>query len=372
MIHDLCRLAESVSNPFVEEWTKNGKPVMGYICSYVPRELITAAGMLPYRIRGGGCGATSCADIWMADTVCPFSRACLELALKGEYHYISGLVSMNACECTRRMCDNWAEKVPVPYFYYMSVPYKSDSEAIDWYAEELRIFTRNMETHFNLSVAAEEVHRAIGEWNKGRALLQQLNRFRKSDSPPISGAQAHKIAVLSNAMPVDSFNALLETAIHDISPESGSNHAGTRLMVLGSPLDDTAFTQFIENSGGLVVADASCFGEFSYQDEIRTGNDPWHSLAEYYLSRVSCPRMPSTSNARLDLIKRMIAEYSVEGIVFERMMYCNLWGGESMPVMADLKSLGIPVLVLDREYGKPGQSRELTRIEAFIEMIRGV
>jgi benzoyl-CoA reductase subunit C len=372
VIHDLCRLAESVSNPFVEEWAKIGKPVLGYICSYIPRELISAAGILPYRIRGGGCGTTSRADIWMADTVCPFSRACLELALKGEYHFIGGLVSMNACECMRRMCDNWAEKAPVPYFYYMSVPYKSDSEAIDWYAEELRIFTKSLEAHFNLFVSAGDVWHAIDEGNKSRSLLQQLNRLKKSNPPPVSGAQAHKIAVLSAAMPADRFNAMLETAIQGLSPESGSNISGTRLMVLGSPLDDTAFTAFIEDSGGLVVADASCFGEFSFQGEIRTGDDPWNSLAEYYLSDVSCPRMPSTSKARLELIKRMAAEYDVEGIIFERMMFCNLWGGESMPVISDLKSLGIPLLVLDREYGKPGQSRELTRIEAFIEMIKGV
>ena len=62
----------------------------------------------------------------------------------------------------------------------------------------------------------------------------------------------------------------------------------------------------------------------------------------------------------------------VDGIVFERMLFCNLWGGETLPLEEGLQEMEIPLLVLDREYipGAVGQLR--TRLQAFIEMIKGV
>ncbi|MBI5118278.1 2-hydroxyacyl-CoA dehydratase [Candidatus Poribacteria bacterium] len=95
-----------ISNPSIEDWKKRGKPVLGYICAYIPRELIHAGGILPYRIGARGCATTTQADAWMASLTCSFSRSCLELALRGEYSFLDGLISMNTCECMRRMCDN--------------------------------------------------------------------------------------------------------------------------------------------------------------------------------------------------------------------------------------------------------------------------
>ncbi len=119
---DLAELAASIMNPYVEAWKGQGKPTVGYICSYIPKEVIHAAGILPYRVGARGCTSTDEADVWMAPITCSFARGCLEMALKGEYDFLDGLISMNTCECMRRMCDNWTHQVEMPFSYYMSVP----------------------------------------------------------------------------------------------------------------------------------------------------------------------------------------------------------------------------------------------------------
>ena len=35
-----------------KELKKEGKKMIGYICSFVPLEIITAAGCIPFRVRG--------------------------------------------------------------------------------------------------------------------------------------------------------------------------------------------------------------------------------------------------------------------------------------------------------------------------------
>jgi len=44
--------AVRVSNPELEKWKAAGKKVVGHVCSHVPEEVVTAAGLLPYRLRG--------------------------------------------------------------------------------------------------------------------------------------------------------------------------------------------------------------------------------------------------------------------------------------------------------------------------------
>jgi benzoyl-CoA reductase subunit C len=369
---DLAELAASIMNPYVEDWKGQGKPTVGYICSYIPKEVIHAAGILPYRVGARGCTSTDEADVWMAPITCSFARGCLEMALKGEYDFLDGLISMNTCECMRRMCDNWTHQVKMPFSYYMSVPYKSDEGAIDFYEEELHLFQGTLEKHFGVNITDESLEDSIRVSNETRSLLTKLHEMRARKDPPLTGTELQKIAILSTAMPPEDYNQLLQTFIEEVDAREGITGVPARLMVIGSPMDDTRLTETIEEFGGLIVTDATCYGAYSYWDSIKTVGNPWRSVASYYLKRPGCPRMPQKSGDRLAYIGEMAKAFDVDGIIFERMLFCNLWGGETLPLEEGLQEMGIPLLVLDREYitGAVGQLK--TRLQAFIEMIKGV
>ena len=372
MQKNLAELAASIMNPYVEEWKGQGKPAVGYICSYIPKEVIHAAGILPCRVGARGCTSTDEADVWMAPITCSFARGCLEMALEGEYGFLDGLVSMNACECMRRMCDNWTHQVEMPFSYYMSVPYKSDEGAVDFYEEELHLFQGTLEKHFGAAITDEGLENSIRLSNETRRLLRKLHETRKSEAPSLTGAEIQKIAILSTAMPLEAFNPMLEVFLEEVDAREGTTGHPARLMVIGSPMDDPRLTEIIEEFGGLIVTDATCFGAYSYWDSIEPVGDPWRSVASYYLKRPGCPRMPQKSGDRLAYIGEMARAFDVDGIIFERMLFCNLWGGETLPLDEGLQEMDIPMLLLDREYipGAIGQLR--TRLQAFTEMIKGV
>ena len=54
MIQEFKKIVNSISNPYVEKWKKKGKAIIGYPCTFVPDEIIHAAGILPFRLRGVG------------------------------------------------------------------------------------------------------------------------------------------------------------------------------------------------------------------------------------------------------------------------------------------------------------------------------
>ena len=85
------KLSDFIINPYVEEWKKNNKKVIGYYCTYIPEELLHAAGLLPYRIRATGNEDTDLGDVYMVRFTCSFVRMTLDLALKGGYDFLDGL-----------------------------------------------------------------------------------------------------------------------------------------------------------------------------------------------------------------------------------------------------------------------------------------
>ena len=95
------------------------------------------------------------------------------------------------------------------------------------------------------------------------------------------------------------------------------------------------------------------------------------AIANAYLGGVTCPRMPCNQAPMRDLMKEMVEAFRVDGIIFERMMYCNLWSGETMALEKIAQDMNIPLLVLDREYITAALGQVRTRIQAFLEIIEG-
>ena len=63
---------------------------MGYFCSYGPEEVITAAGILPFRMRATGSTGTELADTYLSSINCSFCRHCFNTVFHiGEYIDIS-------------------------------------------------------------------------------------------------------------------------------------------------------------------------------------------------------------------------------------------------------------------------------------------
>ncbi|MGA2368856.1 MAG: 2-hydroxyacyl-CoA dehydratase family protein [Dehalococcoidia bacterium] len=370
----LTQLSTKVYNQSAADWKQRGKRVVGYMCSYVPEEIFYAAGILPIRIGARGCKNTTLADAHMAPITCSFTRCVLEMALTHEYDFLDGLVFMNGCENMRRMCDNWISKISIPFNCCLSVPYKTHEDAVEWYSQELDSLKRKLEATFSVSISNSDLLESIRMVNKSKQLLKELYDLRKRPDSPISGTQAQRIVVMASAMPKNEFNELLEEVIHTYSQKNAVANYRARMMVIGNMLDDYTYTELIEQAGGLVVTDVTCYGTLYFwraADSTTTDSidSTLNGLARSYLNNILCPRMPFNSGNIHNLIEELTRTFNVDGIIFERMMYCNLWGGESMALEKDINEIGIPFLTLDRQYIPSGEGQIRTRIQAFLEMI---
>lgn len=132
-IDGLAEMTGELANPYIDDWKKSGKKVVGYVCSYLPVELLLAAGILPIRITGRGASDTSQADSPLSRFNCSFVRCCLEHGLRGAYDFIDGMVWVNGCDHIRRCYDNWKAKMHRPFTHMLPVPHQMTEQGRDWY-----------------------------------------------------------------------------------------------------------------------------------------------------------------------------------------------------------------------------------------------
>ena len=363
--------AEGILNPEVRAWKDQGGGVVGFFCSTVPEELFTAAGLLAFRMRGTGSTSTELSDAYFSSINCSFPRHTFNQALRGEYDFLDGLVCINSCDHVRRIYDNWIRALKTPFVQVMSLPRKMGEPQIDWYYDELNLLRGQLEEHFGVKVTDERVAEAIALQNQVRGLQKQLYLLRKVDKPPITGAETLAVMVAGTAMPKQRYKELLTELLAELTEKQGSRDYRARLMILGGELDDPAYLQIIEEQGGLVVTDSSCFGSrLMWMPVDEAEPDPIRALARYYIhDRPSCPRMYGGQPARIAFTREMAREFRVDGIIGERLLFCDQWVVENYMTDLDLKEDEIPFMPLDREYILSGEGQLRTRIQAFLETL---
>ncbi|UCD85730.1 MAG: 2-hydroxyacyl-CoA dehydratase [Deltaproteobacteria bacterium] len=154
--------------------------------------------------------------------------------------------------------------------------------------------------------------------------------------------------------------------------DSGSQRQfRARILLMGSQLDDPEYIKVIEEMGGLVVADAFCFGSLHYRDLVDENAPPIKAIAERYLKKLSCPRMFEDFEDRYRRVVETAREYDAKGIIVQSMKFCDTWGVDANVFTQRLRADGFPVLRLEREYTLSGVGQMRTRVQAFMEMIGG-
>ena len=355
-----------------------GKKVIGYVCAYIPIEMITALDMVPYRILGSPGEAITEADAHLQTVLCPFIRSCFDQSLKGGYDFLDGLVSCHSCDTVHAVSQFWTYYFKPAFDYHIEIPHRTSDASIKYFSNECKTFMRKLEEFAGIELAAGMLEESILLHNQQRALVRELYELKKEDPPPISGVETLQLLVAVCSLPVKEGNALLRESIREVKERTGGPEKQPfRFLMWGSPLDDTVLTEMIEGCGVNVVIDDTCLGSRVYWDDVKIISDPVEDMARHYLVDVRCPRtfreMGSTYEtdlgSRFGYIKDLVTKWQTNGAILQSMKYCDTHGYE-VPALRDyLKSIGMPAFYLEHEYMMVALAPLKTRVQAFLEML---
>ena len=372
MLEKFCE----VNNTFpktaqILEHKHQGKKVFGWLCTYVPEEIIHAAGALPIRITGYSKEMElEDGTAYLYINSCSFSRSCLQLGLKGEYDFLDGVAGGSTCDGARRLFDLWRNYIDTPFYHVLTVPRKYTQSAHDLYHSQVLQFKVHLEEFMGIQITDESLYQSIGVYNESRALLKRLYELRKLDNPPITGTETMEVLNACFRMPKELFNEWLRNLLDELQGSDNASKSRARLMLVGSAITNPELIGSIEELGGLIVTDELCTGTRYWSDPVvlDKNSTPVEAISRRYLNNFPCARM-FPSDERFNRILDLARDFRVDGVISQIIRYCVPYAHD-LPLLTErLKANGIPTLALDVEYGTSGSGQIRTRVQAFLEML---
>lgn len=363
--------AEDVRSIWADAWRQQGKKVVGVLDSLVPEEVIYAAGMLPWRVRGVWNKDVSRAMVYRLPHGNTFLHHVMESLLEGRLDLLDGVVCSARDEDFLRFADYWEHLSHVPLIDIVEVPVVDSETTQRRLAGKIRAFAVKVGELAGVEVTDDSLREAIAVYDKSRSLLKEVYSLRKADEPPLSGGECLALTAAAMVMPRDEFNRALEEELPRLrSRKATSATTRPRVMISSDLLDDRAFLDLVEETGCLVAMDDLDTGRRYFWELVGEGTgDPYAALAKRYLKNES-PRMFDWRTQAGHLME-LAGEYAIDGVIELPDMYDYPRGFRKIHMERWFKDAGIPWASFERGYllGNVGQLK--TRVEAFLEMLDG-
>lgn len=356
------------------DFRKKGGKVIGTFCIFVPDEIALAAGVLPIPLCGGSGWAVSYADKLFPRDICPLIRSTFGMALSKTCPYASledFSVGETTCDAKKKTWDLLGMKV-------MEVPQRRNEADRSLWLEEVYKFKDMVEELSGVSVTADGLQETIKLVNQKRKALQQIDEFRKMDTPPISGLDALLVAQVSMNQDMKAFIKDTQSLIEELKERvdkdiSAYRNKGQRILLAGSPspMGYAKVHHVVESSGLQIVADESCTGLRYFRDlvneDLNDLDEMIKAVADRYFG-IDCACF-SPNTERIENIQKIVKDYNVKGVVQSILQYCHTYNVEAKIVENALKKKGIPSIKIVTDYSQEDLGQIRTRIEAFAELL---
>lgn len=353
----------------------NGGKIVGTYCSFIPTELIMAAGAIPVTLCATSEEPIAAAQEHLPSNLCPLIKASYGFALTDTcpYFYFSDfIVGETTCDGKKKMFELMND---IKDTYVMQLPSSRDEVALTMWEAEIKKFWKKLEDFYGVTITEEDVKKAILQKNAERDLVLEYLDLGKLNPSPISGYElGTKLDTLSFIPSMEERCNQLRERIDEVKADWETNYKGKvsrkpRILITGCPnggvRDKTI--KVLEELGADVVAFDACNSNREKIEKVDTTLPVTEALAKKYLN-INCSVMSPNTN-RLKFISDMIDDYQVDGVLEIILQACHTFSIESYNVKKAVLAKKIPYLKVETDYSKADAGQINTRLEAFLETI---
>ena len=354
---------------------KAGAKVVGTFCTYVPEELILAAGGIYVGLCAGACVADEVAEKYLPRNLCALIKSSLGFKLARICPYIEScdlLIGETTCDGKKKYFEILNEMQPV---HVMELPQRKEDGDRRLWREEVDSLKIRLEELTGNEITEESLRRGVRTINDKRDALLRLAELRKSDPAVISGRDALVINQIAFYDDPERFTSKVDELCDELAErnEKGEGIGGAtrpRILLSGCPMaiPNWKVPAIIETSGAVVAMDEMCTGiRYSRHlvDETSSSMEGLlNAIADRYL-KIDCAVF-TPNRERLEHIKELVKDYDIDAVVHHSLQFCDPYTIEAFRIE---KELDIPFLSIETDYSQEDVGQLSTRIEALIEMI---
>ena len=360
----------------IEKAKASGRSVIGFYCLYSPTEMAVAADAIPLPLCGTRNTPIAAAEEILPRNLCPLIKSSFGFAITDScpfFRFSDIIIGDTTCDGKKKMFELLARYKTT---HVLQLPQNQDPEtALPLWRSELERFKTIIEAKTGIHISDERLRAAIQLMNRERGARKALMDLGKIDPAPLSGSQVLEILFKIGFMAdKEKGISLMEEVVAQakngaLRSADAAIGKGKRILLTGVPvgLGSDKVVKIIEQSGANVVALENCSG-YKQAFFVDENKDPMDALAEQYLSTPCSVMSPNTG--RFDLLKEMIREFSVDGVIDLTWQACHTYNIEAFGVNELVQeTLDIPALHLESDYAESDTEQLRVRIQAYLEML---
>lgn len=359
---------------------KQGRPVVGTFCVYVPEELVLAAGGVCIGLCGGSQGSIPDAEKVLPRNICPLVKSAYGFKVAKVCPYFQSVdfvYGETTCDAKKKTWELLDREVPT---HVMEIPQMKRERDRALWLEEVKDFKKKMEEVTGKTITSADITQATKVMNGKRKALQRLNALRSHNPTPISGKDAlliEQIAFYDDPVRfTEKVNALCNELDERVKQGKGvAPKTAPRILVSGTPMamPNWKVHNLIENAGGIVVNEESCIGTRYYKDLMSEQNGSIDAqlaaLTDRYM-KIDCSCFtPNTE--RVDQVVKEYVASKAQGVLHYSLQFCHTYNIEAVKIKEICEKNRIPFLSIESDYSPEDVGQLQTRIEAFLEQVRG-
>jgi benzoyl-CoA reductase/2-hydroxyglutaryl-CoA dehydratase subunit BcrC/BadD/HgdB len=349
-----------------------GRPIVGMLCEYAPKELIFAAGAVPVCLCGGSLEMIGPAENDLPANLCPLIKSTYGYHAEKANPFLEMadlIVAETTCDGKKKMYELMARSREM---VILELPQKpKDQDALTHWCAEIRKFKARLEQRFRIQITDERLKQAIRLMNRERRLRRDLGRLMTSDAPAITGRQLLDFKSIISC--IDSDLDMYELALEQLQSQNNPQNARkVRVLLTGVPTVHGAerVVDLIEQSGGLIVCMESCTGlKPIWEDVDEDADDLLSAITRKYMN-LPCSVM-TPNDGRLDLLTQLVRTFRPDCVVDLSWQACLTYDVESWRIKEwTEQTQNLPYLRISTDYSPSDSARISMRLEALYETVR--
>jgi benzoyl-CoA reductase/2-hydroxyglutaryl-CoA dehydratase subunit BcrC/BadD/HgdB len=358
-----------------------GRIVVGSFCVFVPEELILAVDGISVGLCTGADFGMDLAEKYLPRNTCSLIKSAFGFKLSKVCPYMESsdiIVGENTCDGKKKAYEEFGKLED--RLYVMDLPQTKSDSGKTLLRAEYKKFIKELEEKSGREITVESLKKAITIVNNKRKAIHRLAKLRAADPIPISGLDAlliNQVYFYDNPIRfTDSVNKICDELEERIARNEGVFPKGTpRMLISGCPMavPNWKLPFIIEQSGATIVGEESCVGERGTRNETDLSGMSVDELLDNIVERyfqIDCAIFTPNPD-RKNHVKEMHKNYKADGVIHYALQFCQPYDIESHGMEEVLEGEGIPVLNLVTDYSQEDAGQLSTRIEAFIERIKG-
>ncbi|MDH3673968.1 MAG: 2-hydroxyacyl-CoA dehydratase [Anaerolineae bacterium] len=369
ILYECRELLEDTEYPTVGRWQEAGGRVIGHFQVYFPEEIVHAAGMLPFKVRGASVEAIQ-ADSRFGSYLCSILKTSLELALTNRLE-LDMFITHPICDAARNLAGVWGRNFSYPcQILYLPQNANSNYAAIYLHGEYDRL-KREVEQVAGRTVTADDLRQSILVFNLNRALLRDLYAIKRESPWLLTADEAYVLLAIGGLIPREEHNQLLQTVLPLIRERPAKQQDKIRVVFEGGfceqpPLD------LIRTIGRscYVVDDDFLIGLRWILDDVPTTGDPLYNLAEAYLENSSySPVQHDLRKPKEKMLLQRIRNAGAEAAIVTAAKMCEPGLEEQVAYTRALDDENIPYFVSEFEENMTSFDHLEIQLETFVETL---